>query len=125
MLEHTLTRKNPALEHWAIPVGIGAIAVLVGLIAGQGLWRYLPAVALFLFYLVASSFRITEKEFDWIVFLTILGGGIAALWSLQQFYSGVGFGQHGIRATLVVGENEANPNRFGIRLLLPLAFAMA
>ena len=223
MLDHTLARKNPLLEQWMVPAGIGAVAVLVGVIVGQGLWRYLPvigvipllwvwpvevtlgavvillpfepittkgmegdrgvmslafvvallvvfaigvvgrrlqrpsattiwcgvfiswagvsilwaadpqvslrhlptAIALFLFYLVASSFRITEKEFDWLVLLTILGGGAAALWSVRQFYSGVGFGLHDIRATLTVGETEANPNRFGIRLLLPVSFAMA
>jgi len=223
MLDHTLARQNSRPEQWIVPVGIGAVAVLVGVIVGQGLWRFLPAIgllpllwvwpvevtlgavvvllpfepittrgmegdrgvmslafviallvvfaigvvggrlqrpsvtavwcglfiswagvstlwavdpqvsvkhlptaiALFLFYLVASSFRITEKEFDWVVLLTILGGGAAALWSVGQFYSGVGFGLHDIRATLTVGETEANPNRFGIRLLLPLSFAIA
>ncbi len=88
--------------------------------------KYLPSAgALFLFYLAASSFRITEKEFDRIVWLTILGGALAALFSVYGFYYGAGAAQHATRATLAAGGGYVNPNRFGSTLLVPLAFAMA
>jgi O-antigen ligase len=88
--------------------------------------KYLPSAgALFLFYLVANSFRITEKEFDRIVWLTILGGALAALFSVYGFYYGAGAAQHATRATLAAGGGYVNPNRFGSTLLVPLAFAMA
>jgi O-antigen ligase len=223
MHQDALIRKGPALEHWAIPIAIGALAILIGVVVGQGGWYYLPAVALlpilwfwpieaaigaavillpfeyvtslgegsdrtlmslavvlafvvlcavgvvarrlqrpsatslwwglfvawsavsilwavepakslerlptavalFLLYLIASSFRITEKEFDRIVSLAILGGGIAALLSVYGYYYGVGFAQHYVRATLVMGTGEVNPNRFGGCLLIPLSFALA
>ena len=82
-------------------------------------------MALFLLYFVASSFRVTKKEFDRIVLLAILGGGAAALLSAYGFYSGTGFGQHAVRATLVVGDQKVNPNHFGASLLIPLSFATA
>ena len=88
--------------------------------------KYLPSAgALFLFYLAASSFRISEKEFDRIVWLTILGGALAALFSVYGFYYGAGAAQHATRATLAAGGGYVNPNRFGSTLLVPLAFAMA
>ncbi len=87
---------------------------------------YLPSAgALFLFYLAASSLRITEREFDRIVWLTILGGAVAALLSVYGFYFGAGFARHATRATLAAGGGYVNPNRFGSCLLVPMAFAMA
>jgi len=223
MHEDALIRKGPAFEHWAIPIAIAALAVLIGIVVGQGGWFYLPAiallpllwfwpvevamgaavillpfeyvtslgtgtdrtlmslavilaffvicavgvvgrrlqrpspatmwwglfvawaavsilwavepqkslerlptvVALFLLYLAASSFRITEKEFDRIVSLAMMGGGVAALLSVYGYYYGVGFAQHYVRATLVLGNGEVNPNQFGSCLLIPLSFAIA
>ena len=227
MHDDVLVRKGPAFGHWAAPLAIGGVAVLIGVVVGRGGWFFLPAVAvlpllwfwpvevamgaavlllpfeyvtllgtsssgggdrtlmslaivlafcvlvgagvvgrrlqqpsatvvwwllfiawaaastgwavepqmslnylpsaiaLFLFYLAASSFRITEKEFDRIVWLTILGGAMAALLSVYGFYFGAGFAQHATRATLAAGGGYVNPNRFGSCLLIPMAFAMA
>lgn len=227
MHEDALVRKAPAFGPWAAALAIGAIAVLLGVVVGQGGWFFVPAAALlpllwfwpvevamgaavlllpfeyvttletgsdgssdrtlmsvalllafcvlmavgvigrrlqrpsatvvwwllfvawatasatwavepkvtlsylptagslFLFYLVASSFRITEKEFNRIVWLTILGGAVAALISVYGFYYGAGFAHHATRATLAAGGGHVNPNRFGSCLLVPLAFALA
>src|ERR1700730_13860459 len=46
MHEDALIRKGPAFEHWAIPIAIAALAVLIGIVVGQGGWFYLPAIAL-------------------------------------------------------------------------------
>ncbi len=99
------------------------------------LWAVNPAVGLdhlatvvgvFLFFLVVSSLRVTEKEFDWLMAATLLGGMAAALYSLYQFRQGLSFtSRETVRATLVSGDTYVNPNRFAIRLLLPLAFALA
>ena len=86
----------------------------------------LPSVvSLFLFYLVASSFRITEKELDRIVWLAILGGAAAAVWSVYSHYYGAGFAQHQLRATLASGNEAVNPNRLGSCLLIPLSLTLA
>lgn len=46
MFQPTLSRKGQSLEQWKAPLAICATAILVGIIAGQGLWMFLPAVAL-------------------------------------------------------------------------------
>lgn len=104
-------------------------------VAASILWAVRPdvalnqistVVALFLFFLVVSSFRATQAEFKWIVALTIVGGVAAALFSLYQFHSGITFATRDtIRATLSAGDTYMNPNRFAVRLLLPLAFSIA
>ena len=228
MHQDALIRRNPAFEQWAIPIAVGAAAIFIGVIVGQGGWLFVPAVAmlpllwfwpveiamgatvvllpfeyvtllgvngggdgndrtlmsvaillafgtlcavgvvgrrlqrpsaiafwwglfttwsavsilwavepqnalerlpsvvaLFLFYLVASSFRITEKELDRIGLLAILGGAIAAALSIYSYRYGAGFAQHEVRATLAIGSGEVNPNRFGGCLLIPLSLALA
>ena len=84
-------------------------------------------VAAFLFFLVASSLRVTEKEFNRLIIAVLVGGVAAALYSLYQFQHGIGLvaPRDSMRATLVAGETIMNPNRFAIRMLLPLSFAMA
>lgn len=223
MLQHTLGRKNLSREPWVTPLAICVSAILVGVIAGHGLWMFLPlvaviplfwrwpvemalglvalllpfegisvvgsgqrglmsiafvvsiwvifavglisgrlrrpsstafvcgafitwvaasilwavrpdvaldhistVVALFLFFLVASSFRPTQQEFNWIIALTVVGGVAAALYSLNEYRAGISFvTRDAVRATLSVGENYVNPNRFAVRLLLPLSFSIA
>ena len=109
----------------AIAVWWGLFAVWCGI---SILWAVEPrkslellpsVVSLFLFYLVASSFRITEKELDRIVWLAILGGAAAAVWSVYSHYYGAGFAQHQLRATLSSGNEAVNPNRLGSCLLIP------
>jgi len=107
-------------------------------VAASILWAVRPdislahastVIALFLFFLVVSSFRVAPTEFKWIIILTIAGGVAAGLYSLYEFHSGMTFGTPGthdsVRATLISGETYVNPNRFAVRLLLPLAFCIA
>ncbi len=223
MLQFTISRRRASLEPWIAPLTICVAAALIGVIAGQGRWMFLPAVALipllwrwpietalggvilllpfegisvigegerglmslafvvslwivfavgivsgrlqrpslttiwcgafvawvassilwavrpdislnhiatvvalFLFFLVVSSFRPTKAEFNCIITLTVVGGVVASLYSLYQFHSGISLvTRESIRATLSAGDTLVNPNRFAVRLLLPLSFAIA
>jgi O-antigen ligase len=84
-------------------------------------WDRLPsAISLCALYLVCVSFRFTEAELRFILYLVVLGGVIAALLALKGFSAGI----TGPRASLMIGEQEANPNDFASSLLLPFAFAL-
>jgi O-antigen ligase len=100
--------------------------------AASTLWAYdqqaairrLPTMfSLYLFYLVATSFRVTEREFSAVVRLTIWGGCAAALVSAYEFYHGTLFG--GMRGSLILGSNVSDPNIFAAGLLLPFSLAIA
>ena len=119
-----LQRPSATAAWWLLFIAWAA-ATTAWAVEPQMALKYLPSAgALFLFYLVANSFRITEREFDRIVWLTILGGAVAALFSVYGYYNGASSAQHA-RATLSAGGGYVNPNRFGSTLLVPLAFAMA
>lgn len=124
MVGRRLQRPPTTAKWWAL---------FIAWTVGSTLWALQPKlsllslpllIALFLFYVSASSFRITEKELNWIMWAIILGGGLAALVSIYEFYSGMIVASHTVRATLVGGQAEANPNRFATRLLLPLSLAI-
>jgi O-antigen ligase len=125
LLSARLQPPSTAAKWWALFLA-WTMASTLWAIQPQTSLAILHLVPMFLiFYLAASTFRMSEKEFDWIVSATILAGGAAAILSIYEFYNGMIIASHQVRATLVAGDVEANPNRFAIRLLLPLSFTIA
>ena len=86
----------------------------------KALQRLPTAFALLLLYAVAVSFRMTRKEFNGVVVLTILGGLTAATFSFHQFLNTGG----SLRSSLAMAGRETDPNQFAASLLLPLSLAM-
>jgi len=86
------------------------------------------AIALASLYLAAVCWEITDKEFTVLSWLIIAGGFAASCYMIYQYSHGITFvttlGQPG-RASLVLGDSEANPNYLGADLLLPLSLAVA
>lgn len=96
------------------------------------LWAYDPHTAmqqiptmlgLFLFYLIAVSFRPKPQEFSGVITLAILGGCVAALYASSQFYSGISYFST-LRGSLIVGNRATDPNVFAASLLLPSSLAV-
>jgi O-antigen ligase len=92
-------------------------------------FRLPELLLLLLVYLVAVSSRVTEKEFDTIVWLAVLGGSVAASISLYQFSRGQYFVppdapqiQTG-RAAMSAGAFATEPNALGATLILPFSLA--
>jgi O-antigen ligase len=87
------------------------------------------AISLGILYLVAVSWRLTDKEFTVLTWLIVAGGLVASCYVAYQFSHGISFitnfGLSSGRASLVVGDREANPNYLGTDLLLPFALALA
>jgi len=120
-----LQRPSAIAVWWGLFATWCAVSILWAVEPRKSLELLPSVVALFLFYLAASSFRITEKELDRIVSLAILGGAAAAVWSIYSHYFGAGFAQHQVRATLATGSGAVNPNRFGSCMLIPLSLVLA
>jgi O-antigen ligase len=120
-----LQRPSAIAFWWGLYATWCAVTILWAVDPRKSMELLPSVVSLFLFYLVASSFRITEKELNRIVLLAILGGTAAAVWSAYSHYFGSGFAQHQVRATLSSGSDRVNPNRFGSCLLIPLSLALA
>jgi O-antigen ligase len=88
--------------------------------------RHLPtAVACLGLYLAVVCVEVKREEFDRIAGFTVLGACIAALYASWLFYGGIGWAATTLRASLISGDVELNPNVFATRLLLPLALSIA
>jgi O-antigen ligase len=109
---------------WSLFVLWCAISCLWALDPALALSR-LPTAGAFLFlYLLSTSLRLTPNERRRVVILTVLGGCLGAAYVTRSFYHGVSFATTE-RASLVVGNQEADPNGFAASMLLPISLAMA
>ena len=113
---------------WA---GLVLWSILTGLWALQpeATVRLIPTVvSVILLYLVAVSWRISEKQFTILTRLLIAGACLASCFVIYQYLNGVTYrhsATQGGRASFVVGGTEENPNAFGADLLLPFALTLA
>lgn len=89
-------------------------------------WQRVPtALALLLMFLVTVSVRITPGELSCVELCAIVGGFAAAVYSTAQFYSGIFYrGALSMRASMIAGGREEDPNQFAVVLLLPIALAL-
>jgi O-antigen ligase len=85
--------------------------------------RMPTAISLWLLYVIATAFRIEQKEMWVVLGATVVGGCIAASMSVHEFYSG-SFYLQSTRSSLMLGNRDTDPNQFGASLLLPLALAI-
>ena len=85
--------------------------------------RLPTAISLWLLYLVATAFRINEREMRVVLVATVIGGCVAAVMSAHEFYSGT-FYLQSTRSSLMFGNRDTDPNQFGASLLLPLSLAI-
>ena len=106
---------------WGLFV-LWTVASLVWAIDPATSLKRLPTVvALFGVYIVAANFRVTRQELSRILLLTVAGGAAAASVIIFQFAHHLSFEG---RASLVVGNVEANPNELAGSLLLPFSLAL-
>ena len=118
------TRPPRATLWWFLFILWGAVTALWALNAGIVLVGLQTSVALFLLYLVAVSFRVSEKELSHIGTFAIVGGMVAAAYTDYIYSQGVSlYGVTG-RASLISGERETDPNQFATSLLLPLGLVL-
>jgi O-antigen ligase len=78
--------------------------------------------SLFIMYIVAASYRVSEKELEIVCVLTVFGGALAAFVGVV-----LGFGADAgpaVRGTLAIADQNANPNGVAQSLLLPLSAAV-
>jgi len=116
-------RRAPAAGIWWLSfAGWSALTTVWALSPEVSLERIPTALSLVGLYLVVGCLRFTKSELKAIVFLSILGGLIAAAWTLYSFHQGNFFDARN-RASLMIGDRETNPNQLGLSLVLPISLA--
>jgi O-antigen ligase len=122
LMERRLVRP-PLAALWVVLFFLWAVASLawtVNLPLAQA--RLPTAASLVAMYLVAVSFRVSERELTTVYVLTVLGGAVAAAAGVVLgFEDGT---ERAVRGTLAIAGREANPNGVAQSLLLPLGVAV-
>jgi O-antigen ligase len=118
-------KSLPTSAVWWILFVLWYLATMVwGLNFGSSIQMLPTVVATLGLYLASCCFRYTEKELKAIVVLCILGGCVAALWTVHLYRQGTFFGTGlEMRGSLTVGERTSNPDGLGMDLLLPISLA--
>ena len=119
--------SRPAL--WAALFAGWALLSSVWSLRLESAEHWIPtAASLALLYLVASSWKLSERQFSILTRLIIAGGCLAAGYTVFQYARGVtwvSFMGTTTRGSLVIEGREVNPNSLGTDLLLPFSLATA
>ena len=108
---------------WSFFVFWCGVTCLWAIDSDAALRRLPTAVSLLMLYLISVSLRLTPNERLRIVVVTVLGGCLAGAFIIREFYQGVSFVSSG-RASLVIGNQETDPNGMAASLLLPTSLAI-
>jgi O-antigen ligase len=124
LTERRLVRA-PAIVFWWGALALWAVVtVMWALDTDIAIDRLPTVVSVFALFLIAVSFQVSQREMEVICVLVIIGGVAAAIMG-YVFGQGAFDGNTAGRATLVVGEAQANPNGFASSLLPSIALALA
>jgi len=118
-------RQSPpfAARLWILLIAWGTTTTLWAVDSSVALKRLPMAWSLLILYLAAVHTRVTKKQLNVIITLTVLGGLAAALWASWAYFSGSSWSNTG-RASIALDTNEADPNYFAAMLLVPLSLAI-
>jgi O-antigen ligase len=118
-------KRPPEATFWWIGFSAWATMTIAWAVEPQMVEQRLPTlVALLLLYVAATCMQFSQKEIFWICVLTVLGGCTAALYASYNFYQGHLFHSHDLRATILIGDRQTDPNTFAASLLLPISLAI-
>jgi len=102
----------------ALFVLYGVLSISWAIEPGLILSRIPTAIGLLIFYVIASSYKINEKEFNILKYCIFIGAIIASLYSIYDFIIGKTLFQ---RATITLNDQVMNPNALAFALLMPLS----
>ncbi len=117
----------PRSSVWWIAFTLWSTVTITWAISPTTSLESLPTViALLALYVASSCFRYTHAELRKVAFLAIAGGCAAAAWTIYLFYQGARWTEVSpVRASLILGTRQTNPNVLAMSLLLPIALAFA
>ena len=122
--ENRFVRPDKTVFCWTALV-LYAVSTFVWALDPERVKAMIPtALGLFAFYLIVSFYGATEKDWSTLKSAILLGGFLAAIFSIYAYYAGDFFAVNSDRATLMLGDRETNPNKLGFSMLMPTAICI-
>jgi len=120
--EKKLRLPNKASIYWVFLMIYAMLSIFWAINPDNVLSRYATVTGLLILYLIVSSYKIHESEFNTCKWCILLGGLMAAILAIYNYETGV-FDKAG-RATMAYGERSGDPNYFAFCLLLPVSICI-
>ncbi len=122
--ENKLKKPDAASIWWILFVMYGILSVWWAIKSEFVLSRIPTAVGLLLLYLVASSYQIKKREYETLKWFILVGGFLAAIFTIYTYTTGFSYAPGVQRSTLDIGGRTANPNLIAFSLLIPVTVSI-
>jgi O-antigen ligase len=121
IFENRLKRPSGVTIWWVLFVAFGILSISWAIQPYFVLARIPTAVSLLVFYLVVATFKIQKSEFETLKWCILLGGLLAALYSIFSYITGDLHEEHSLRSSIAFGERATDPNQFAFSLIISVA----
>jgi hypothetical protein len=124
VFEKKIVKPDKIVIWWGFFVVFGVLSILWAIRPEMMYLRIPTALGLFLMYLTISSYKVEGKDFEIVKKMIIYGGVVASIYTtFLYFVEGIKYlGSE--RASLLAGEQRADPNQFAFALLIPFALTV-
>jgi len=117
-------KLNKAQFYLILFIGFGCLSFGWSINPQATMIRIPNVLNLLLFYLAVGTLRTDSKGFNILILMIAASGGAAAFYTIYAYYFlNLSFFDS-LRATIVIGETELDPNQMVFTLLLPFSFVL-
>ncbi|MBE0426203.1 MAG: O-antigen ligase family protein [Nitrospirae bacterium] len=121
IFEEKLKKPNKVVIWWVLMIIYALSSILWAIEPDKTYSRFSTAAGLLILYLIASSYKINENEFNIFKWLIMFGGLVSAIFAIYNYGTGAFYG---MRSTVEFGERVTNPNRFAFSLIIPISICI-
>lgn len=125
LVEKKFCKPDKTVTWWGLFIVFGCLSIWWAIEPELTYERIPTAIGLYLLYLIISSYKVYEKDFELVKKLILYGGVVASIYTtITYFFLGLSYRGFTQRASMISGGREADPNQFAINLLIPFSLAV-
>jgi O-antigen ligase len=124
LFEKKLRKPDTAAFWWSLFIAYSTASVFWSINTDLAYGRIETSVGLLMLYLVVASYRITDREYELVKKMIAYSGVVASTYAIvTYFFFEITFANT-LRASLITGSRDADPNKFAFSLLIPIAICI-
>jgi putative inorganic carbon (HCO3(-)) transporter len=120
ILEHKFRKPDSLVTWWLLFFLFCFASVLWSISPDHALYRIPTAVGLITLYLIVSTYKIQNNDYEILKWFVLAGGVVASLMTIYNFQSIAAVD----RISLSIGSNTASLNGFAFGLLIPVSLCI-
>lgn len=118
--ENKFRKPDKLVSWWLLFIFLGISSALWAISPSHVLYRIQTALGLIVLYLIVSSYKVLNSEFETLKWHILAGGILASFFTIYNFHALAVVD----RASLVIGSYQASLNGFAFGLLIPVSLCI-